>query len=63
VENNAQEGRIDVETAIVANETEFPEFIHEEIDSGARRPDHFRQSLLRYLGDHFFRPVFLAIAS
>src|ERR1700692_3601362 len=63
VEDNAQEGRVDVETAIVPNEAQFPEFVHEEIDSGARCPDHFRQRLLRYLGNHLLRLVLLAIAS
>ena len=42
MENNAQKGSVDVETAIVLNEAQFPEFIHEEINPGARRPDHFR---------------------
>jgi hypothetical protein len=63
VQDNTQEGSIDVKTSIVLNEAQFPEFIHEEIDSGARCPDHFRQSLLRYFGDHFLRLVLLAIAS
>ena len=53
-----------METAIVVlNEAHFPEFIHEEIDSGARRPDHFRQHFLRYFGDYFLRLIVLAIAS
>jgi hypothetical protein len=60
VENNAQEGSVDVETAIVLNEAQFLEFIHEEIDTGARGPDHFRQRLLRYFGNHFVRMVLLA---
>ena len=37
VQDNAQEGSVNVKTAfVVSNEAEFPEFIHEEIDSGAR---------------------------
>ena len=51
VQDNIQEGSVDVETAfVVFNEAELPEFIHEKIDPGARCPDHFRQSLLRYFG-------------
>ena len=52
-----------METAVVSNEAEFPEFIHEEIDPGARCPDHFRQHLLRYFGKHFFRLVLHAVPS
>jgi len=63
VQDNAKEGRIDVETAVVLNETQLPEFVHEKVDSGARCADHLRQSLLRYFGDHFLRFGVLAIAS
>src|SRR6202521_717611 len=64
VQDNIQEGRVDVETAtVVFNEAEFPEFIHEEIDPGARCPNHPRQYLLRYFGKHFFRVVSLAVPS
>src|ERR1700686_3506785 len=64
VQDNIQERRVDVETAIVVfNEAEFPEFIHEKIDPGTRCPDHPRQHLLRYFGKHFFRVVSLAVPS
>ena len=63
MENNAQKGSINVETAIVFNEAQFLEFIHLKIDPGASCPDHFRQRLLRYFGKHFLRLVLLAIAS
>jgi len=52
-----------LETVIVLDESEFLEFIHEEIDSGARGPHHFRQSFLRHFCDHFLRLVFLAVVS
>jgi hypothetical protein len=45
VENNVQEGTVDMEPAIVLNEAQSLEFIHEEINLGARCPDHFRQGL------------------
>jgi hypothetical protein len=63
VQDYAEKGVVDRYSTVVMDEAQFPEFIHEEIDSGARRPDHLRQSLLRYFGDHFLRLVLLAIAS
>jgi hypothetical protein len=50
VQDNTQEGSVDVETAIVLNEAQLPEFVHEEVNPGAGCSDHFRQSLLRYFG-------------
>jgi hypothetical protein len=50
VQDNAQEGIVDLKSAIVMNEAQFPEFIHEKVDSGARRADHLRQHFLRYFG-------------
>ena len=50
VQDNIQKGSVDMEPAVISNEAQFLEFIHEKIDSGARCPDHFRQSLLRYFG-------------
>ena len=52
---------MDVKAAVVLNKTQFPEFIHEEIDPGARGPDHLRQHLLRHLGKHFLRLALFAI--
>src|ERR1700675_1085398 len=63
VQDDTKEGRVDVETAIVSNEAQFPDFVHEKVDSGARCANHFRQSLLRYFGDHYLRLGLLAIAS
>ena len=64
MQDNIEEGSVDVETAfVVLDEAEFPEFVHEEIDSGARCPDHPRQHLLRYFGKHFFRVGLLAVPS
>ena len=33
MENNTKEGTVDLQTAIVVNEPQFLEFIHEEIDA------------------------------
>ena len=42
VQDDTQEGTVDMETAIVLNEPQFPEFVHEEIDPRARCANHFR---------------------
>jgi hypothetical protein len=52
-----------VKSAIVSNEAQFPEFIHEKIDPGARGANHFRQHLLGHFGKNLLRLRFLAIAS
>src|SRR5271169_3992934 len=52
-----------MEPAIVLNEAQFLEFVHEKIDTGARCPDHLRQSLLRYFWKLCLRLVLLAILS
>lgn len=42
VENNAQERFINVNVmAGVFDEAQIPKFVHEEVDSGARCPNHF----------------------
>src|SRR6266852_584943 len=56
VQDDTQEGRVHVETVIVAlNEAECPKFIHEKVDPGARCANHFRQHLLRYFGKQLLR--------
>jgi hypothetical protein len=42
VQDNTQEGSVDVQAAVVPDESEFPEFVHEKIDPGPRCADHFR---------------------
>jgi hypothetical protein len=42
VQDNTQQGRVDVDAAIILNEAQSLEFVHEKIDPGARGPDHFR---------------------
>ena len=54
---------MDMQSAIVTDEAEFPELCHEEIDALPRCTNHFREHLLRYFGKHFLRLGFLAVAS
>src|SRR6202140_5108323 len=63
MQDNTQQGSVDVNTTIVLNEAQFLEFFHEKIDPGARGPDHFCQSLLRHFGKPLFRLALLAILS
>ena len=62
MQDNAQEGRIDVDLAVILNEAQFPEFVHEEIDSGVRCANHLGQHLLRHFGKYLLRLALLAIA-
>src|ERR1700691_2501463 len=55
VQDNAQEGIVDVDLAVVFDESQFLEFVHEQIDSGSRRTNDLRQHLLRYFGKRFLR--------
>ncbi len=55
---------MDLKSAIVVlNEAEFPEFVHEKVDSRARCANHLRQHLLGNFGKHLFWLGFLAIPS
>ena len=51
MQDNTQEGFVDADLAIVLDEAQFPEFVHEKIDPGPRCADHLRQHLLRYFGN------------
>ena len=55
VQDNTQEGIVDVDLAVVFDEAQFPEFVHEKIDPWACCADHLRQHLLRYFGKHLLR--------
>src|SRR6267378_862850 len=51
-----------MDLAVVLDEAQFPEFVHEKIDLGPRRANHLRQHLLRYFGQHLLRMALRAIA-
>ena len=53
---------IDLEAAVVVDETELLELVHEEVHARARRADHFRQRLLRDPRQHAMGLVRLAVA-
>jgi hypothetical protein len=46
VEDNTQERTVDVQPAVVLNEAQLLEFVHEQIDPRTGCADHFRQDLL-----------------
>jgi hypothetical protein len=46
VEDNIQERTVDVKLAVILDETQLLEFVHEEVYSRTRRANHFRQDLL-----------------
>ena len=62
VQDNTQERIVDVDLAVVLDEAEFPEFVHEKIDPRPRRANHLRQHLLRYFGKYLLRMAWRAIA-
>jgi hypothetical protein len=46
VQDDSEEGIVHLNLAVVLDEAQFPEFVHEEIDSGPRCANHLRQHLL-----------------
>ncbi len=54
---------MDLKAAIVMNEAKFPEFVHENIQLGARCANHSRKHPLRYFENHLLRLGFLTVAS
>src|SRR6266404_3232165 len=63
VQDNTDEGAVDLKSAVVMNEAQFPEFVHEKIHPRSRCANHLRQHLLGNFGKHLLRLGFLAVAS
>ncbi len=60
MKNDVEQGAVDAQFAVVLDEAQLAEAIHEEAHAGAGCAYHFRQCLLAYLGNHRFRRAFLA---
>src|SRR5271169_1052609 len=60
VQNDIEQRAVDLQAAIVVNETQFPESVHEKADPRTSGTDHSGQGLLTDLGDHVFRHTLLA---
>jgi hypothetical protein len=52
MKNHAEERTVNLNPAIVVNEAQLSEFVHEKVDAGAGRTYHFRESFLTNVG-HF----------
>jgi hypothetical protein len=63
VQNNRQQRIIDFDPAVVLDETEFPEFVHEKIHARTRGPDHFRKRFLGNVWEQSVRMLSLPVAS
>src|ERR1700686_4346542 len=60
MENDIQQGAMDLKVAVVIDEAQLAEFIHEEAHPRSRRADHFRQHFLADLGNDRLRLTLLA---
>src|SRR5260370_27091859 len=59
-QQHIQQGPMDLDFAVVFDETQLPKLVHEEIDVGSAGADHLRERLLIDLGHDPPRAVFLA---
>ena len=60
VKDNSQKGTVNGEFAVILDEPEFSETIHEEAYPRAGCADHLRQYFLAYSGNHWLCLAFLA---
>jgi len=54
VQNYAEQRAVHLQAAIVVNETQFPEAVHEEADSRTSSSHHLGQNFLTDFRDHGF---------
>src|SRR4029077_3320910 len=59
-QNHIQQGTMDLDAAVVIDQAQLSEFVHEEAHAGPGRSDHFRKRLLANLRYDRLRPAFLA---
>jgi hypothetical protein len=52
VEYDVEQRAVNFQPAVVVDEAHLSEPIHEEVNAGASRTDHFRQSFLAYFRNH-----------
>jgi hypothetical protein len=60
VQKNAQQRAMDLDLAVIFDESKLPEFVHEVAHPRTRRPNHLRKRLLADLSRDRLRPAFLA---
>jgi hypothetical protein len=61
VQHDTEEGAVDFQTAVVVDEPELSELVHEEVHTRPRRPDHLRERFLRQHRKHPLRRILLAV--
>jgi hypothetical protein len=55
VEDDIEQGAVNIEPSVIFDETEPAKFVHEKADSGSSSADHLRQCLLADFGNYLLR--------
>lgn len=62
MQDDVEQRAVYLQTAVVLDESQFPEAVHEEADAGAGSPHHFGERFLADLGHQGFRLSLFAVA-